>query len=75
MQVRVLPMAPMIKRLNPLFAIAQLMAPVCALDVPRYDDSGPGIKTGKGQGHGKPGTRSKAERNARKKKRRQRAKR
>jgi hypothetical protein len=32
------------------------------------------VKTGKGQGHGKPGTRSKAERNARKAKRRQRAK-
>lgn len=32
------------------------------------------IRTGKGQGHGKPGTRPKAERNVRRAKRRQRAK-
>lgn len=51
-------------------AMASLSMPVSPIDaMPSVY-----VKTGKGQGHGKPGTRSKAERNARKAKRRQRAK-
>lgn len=55
-------------------AVGPLLALAPPFGSPFYSAIGPWPKTGKGQGHGRPGTRSKAERNARKAKRRQRAK-
>lgn len=59
------------RRPHPILPYAALVGlPEMAMP---FDDGRPSIKTGKGQTHGAAGTRSKAERKARRAKRRQRS--